>query len=263
MNKTDFSIINGFPLNQASLDRLQTAFSLFNAFGSIVGDKSIISGCTVNGSSVTNGTVFIAGELFEFRGGLTQTKVIVKEDVTNLIYKNGNHYPAVKTRYVTFGAGVGAMDWADFKRGFETKGIAALVTRIAALEARPIVGNIPVGLIALWDRPANEIPAGWQEHLPMTGKMAVGFDGTDASFDVVGKTGGAKSKTLTIDEMPEHGHAYSRYKLDQEVSTSGDGVRALNKNNILEPFQTDLKGSGQEFSIMNPYRVVHYIKYVG
>lgn len=125
MNKLDFNIINGFPINQDTLNKLQMAFSLFNAFGSIVGDKTIISGCTLNGTTVADGAVFVNGELFEFRGGLVQAKVSIKEDITNLIYKNGNSYPAVKTRYVTFGSGLGAMDWADFKRGFETKEIVS------------------------------------------------------------------------------------------------------------------------------------------
>lgn len=124
MNTQDFSLINGFPLNQAALARMQTAYSIFNALGSIVGDKTIISGCKVVGANTTNGVVYVNGEVFEFRGGSTQSKVIVKEDVTNLVYKNNNSYPAVKTRYVTFGAGVGAIDWVDFKRGFDTKDIA-------------------------------------------------------------------------------------------------------------------------------------------
>lgn len=125
MNTQDFSLINGFPLNQAALARMQTAYSIFNALGSIVGDKTIISGCNVVGANTTNGVVYLNGEVFEFRGGSTQSKVIIKEDVTNLVYKNNNSYPVVKTRYVTFGAGVGAIDWVDFKRGFDTKDIAA------------------------------------------------------------------------------------------------------------------------------------------
>jgi hypothetical protein len=259
MNRTDFSIINGFPLNQASLERLQTAFSLFNAFGSIVGNQSIVSGCILNGSSVSDGTVFINSELFEFRGGLAQTKVIIKEDITNLIYKNGNSYPAVKTRYVTFGTGSGALNWSDFKKGYETKSIHALVDRITALEERPEVGNIPVGLIALWDRPANEIPEGWEEHLAMTGKVAIGFDATDSDFDVVGKTGGTKTKKLSIANLPLHFFSYLK-------AITGRGYRTAADDTPLggtEPANTNSIGGDEPFSIMNPFRVVHFIKYIG
>lgn len=117
--------MNGFPMNQAALERMQTAYSIFNALGNIVGDKTIISGCTVIGANTSNGVVYVNGEVFEFRGGVTQATVIIKEDVTNLVYKNNNSYPAVKTRYVQFGTGVGQMNWADFKAGFPTKDIAA------------------------------------------------------------------------------------------------------------------------------------------
>lgn len=261
MNKTDFSIINGFPLNQMSLDRLQTAFSLFNAFGSIVGDKTIISGCTLNGTTVADGAVFVSGELFEFRGGLVQSKVSIKEDITNLIYKNGNSYPAVKTRYITFGSGVGAMDWVDFKQGFQTKGIAALVDRIVALEGRPQVGNIPIGLIALWDRPANEIPSGWQEHLVMTGKVPVGFNANDTDFDVVGKTGGSKTKTLTVANLPEHDFDIA---YNTKNAAGGGSERVLdNTGTSTLKMKSGKVGQGQAVNVLNPYRVVHFIKYIG
>lgn len=133
MNKQDFKLNNGYPLNQASLDRMQEAYSIFNALGAIVGDKSIISGCAqpIGSSVVSDGVVFVNGEVLDFKGGSAQTKVIIKEDTTNLVYKNNNSYPAVKTRYVTFGTGVGAMDWADFERGYETKEIATVFSDIA------------------------------------------------------------------------------------------------------------------------------------
>ena len=38
------------------------------------------------------------------------------------------------------------------------------------------------------------------------GKTIVGFDNTDASFNLLGRAGGAKTHTLTINEMPGHTH---------------------------------------------------------
>jgi len=124
MNTINFNQVGGFPLSTNILAKLQTAFTLFNALGNIVGDLTIISGCVVGGTNVSDGVVYINGEVLEFRGGLAQTKVIIKEDVENLLFENGNSYPAIKTRYATFGTGVGAINWADFKRGFATKDIA-------------------------------------------------------------------------------------------------------------------------------------------
>lgn len=121
MNTINFNQVGGFPLSSNILAKLQTAFGLFNALGNIVGDLTIISGCEIAGTNVGNGIVFINGEVLEFRGGLAQAKVIVKEDVENLLFENQNSYPVVKTRYVAFGTGVTAINWADFKRGYQTK----------------------------------------------------------------------------------------------------------------------------------------------
>lgn len=263
MNTIDFNQVGGFPMTTNILGRMQTAFSIFNSLGNIVGDKTIISGCVVNGSETSPGVVFLNGEIFEFRGGATQSKVVIREDVEMLLYQNNNAYPSIKTRHIQFGTGVNAMDWADFKRGFPTSNIDALIQRIVALEARPIVGNIPSGLIALWGQAANLIPAGWIEYTPLRGRIPVGLNPDDDDFDAVGNFGGAKNKTLSIAEIPEHSHGFDKYRLDQEISTSGDGVRSVNKNNINDSFETTKVGGGQAFSIMNPYRVVQYIQYVG
>jgi hypothetical protein len=125
MNSINFGLLNGLPMNQLVLGRMQTAAAIFNALGALAGNQSIISGCNVVGGSVTNGVVFVNGEVFEFRGGGVQASVIIVEENTNLVFKDNNSYPVVKTRYVTFGVGTGSMTWADFKRGFPTKDIAA------------------------------------------------------------------------------------------------------------------------------------------
>lgn len=261
MNNINFTQIGGFPMTTNILGKMQTAYSLFNAFGNIVGDKTIISGCDVAGVNTSNGVVYVNGESFEFRGGVTQTKVIIKEDVEVLLYANNNTYPSVKNRYVTFGTGVGAMDWIDFKRGFPTRDIAALVQRIEDLEARPLVGNIPIDLIAMWGRPANEIPPLWVEYTGLAGRVPMGFKDTDTDFDVVGKVGGAKDHTLTIPEMPAHTHDIA---YNNKNAAGGGSERPLdNTGTSVNKQPTGSKGDGEAFSILNPYRVVHFIQYKG
>lgn len=39
-----------------------------------------------------------------------------------------------------------------------------------------------------------------------SGKVLIGIDSTDTDFNTIGKTGGEKEHTLTIDEMPAHSH---------------------------------------------------------
>lgn len=40
------------------------------------------------------------------------------------------------------------------------------------------------------------------------GRMVVGYNSSDTDFNTIGKTGGEKTHTLTIDEMPKHSHYY-------------------------------------------------------
>jgi hypothetical protein len=127
MNKLEVNQVGGFPMTTRILDEIQKAHAIFNALGAIVGDVTIISGCIVTGSNVSDGVVFINGEVFEFRGGLAQTKVRIVEEVENLTFQNSTSNPVIKTRYVTFGSGVGAIDWVDFKRGFQTKDLAEVL----------------------------------------------------------------------------------------------------------------------------------------
>lgn len=162
MNTINFNQVGGFPLTTNILAKLQTAFSIFNAFGAIVGDLTIISGCIVTGVNVSDGFVYINGEILEFKGGPIQSKVIVKEDIENLVFQNSNTYQSIKIRYVQFGTGINAINWSELKRGFATKDIAEqfstiflaldnkanasliapMIARIGALEARPVFSNV-------------------------------------------------------------------------------------------------------------------------
>jgi microcystin-dependent protein len=286
MNIINFTLLNGLPMNQMVLGRLQTAFSLFNALGAIAGDKTIISGCVVTGSNVSDGVVFVNGEVFEFKGGVIQPKVIVLETVTNLTFKNDNSYPVVKTRQIAFGSGVGQMDWVDFQRPIETKSIPTdLVTRLENLEKKSAVFQAGGGMV-LWNKPAINIPAGWAEVVNWRGRIPVGMDVTQTEFNTLGKQGGAKSKILSEAEMPEHGHkmftnedrpgspSSSANRLATEnpdnyvaarCSDGGDNDYSLTKASTgLTPSagNSGTSGSGQSFSILNPYRTVLFIEYI-
>lgn len=121
MNKLDVNQVGGFPLTTRILDELQKISAVFNGLGGIAGDKTILYGCGVTGVTAADGVVFVNGEVFLFKGGIVQTTVIIKEDTENLVFENNESKTVIRTRYVTFGNGIGAMDWADFKKPKETK----------------------------------------------------------------------------------------------------------------------------------------------
>lgn len=51
----------------------------------------------------------------------------------------------------------------------------------------------------------------------LKGRVPVGLDSADSSFDVLGETGGAKTHTLTTSEMPSHTHTQNAHTHTQDA----------------------------------------------
>lgn len=74
---------------------------------------------------------------------------------------------------------------------------------------------LPAGMITLWYGDPDEPPTGWAicdgtNGTPdLRGRVPVGLKSTDADFDTLGETGGAKTHQLTTAEMPTHNHNVS------------------------------------------------------
>ncbi len=281
MNKLNFNQSIGFPFETNILDQMQTSYNIFNAFGAIIGNFSIVSGCELVGTTVADGVVFINGETLAFKGGVAQDNVIIVETKQALEFEDGNSRDVIFIRYATFGTATTQYPWTTFKRGFETKEIPAelskkedkttvdaLIARIIALEARPSSG-IPIGMIAIWGREANLIPKGWKPYDLLKGRVPIGFDKDDPDFQLVGKISGAKNKKLEISEIPEHAHESIEWSGGKAVNTAGKGAIASGGHIATGEYNegkinmTSSIGKGHEFSIMNPYAVVHFIEYVG
>jgi hypothetical protein len=269
MNVQNFNQSGGFPLQTETLTEMQNAYSLFNSLGYIAGNYAIIQGCEVSAGQVSNGVVIIDGEVLEFRGGNIGTDVIIGQEITTQEFQDGNDKEVLFVRYATFGIGANSIPWANFKRPKNTLQLTEdklevslyqpLLQRVVQLENRP-VSNVPIGMIAIWDRPANEIPQGWEEYEELRGRMPVGLNPNDGDFDALNVVGGQKTKTLSIAEMPEHDH--QGHVMEASGDWKGGGNNSA-PNATSYPGSTNKKGSGQAFSIMNPYRIVHFIKYVG
>tara|TARA_R100000231_G_C5302239_1_gene157922 strand:- start:264 stop:980 length:717 start_codon:yes stop_codon:yes gene_type:complete len=84
------------------------------------------------------------------------------------------------------------------------------------------------------------------------GRVMVGLDATDSDFDTAQETGGSKTHTLTIAEMPSHTH-------DVTMSTSDTDNNNLSEGNTsgTSTFTTTSTGGGSAHNILQPYIVVY------
>ena len=192
MNRINFDNTGGFPLGTYTLDFMQHSYQLLNALGNIAGNLSILSGCEQAGRSITDGVVYIDGEVLPFKGAPISEKVIIVESSQKRIFKDGVEKAVEYSRYATFGNSTGGHLWADFKRPLNSQQIEAqsfteensLLKRLEKLEER-VRKTVPIGLVAIWGKPADiPLPEGWREYDPLRGRMPIGYDSSDTDLAI-------------------------------------------------------------------------------
>ena len=280
MNKLHTEHNAGYPFDIGFLAFMQNAYSLFNHFGHLAGNKAIISGCKEVGNTITAGTVYINGELYPFTGGTKDDTVWIKEATHQVTFKDGFSRTLETFRTVVFGRSTPdkTFRWEDFKHitnlqdlgenktdNTETK---KLIKRIEILEKQKQA--IPVGLIAIWGKPANQIPEGWREYTDLRGRMPVGLDpyyhktnddAQDYQLNSLLKQGGERSHKLTEAEMPSHSHKLHYRETQDDAGNGSDGSELSTGTS----HSTDVTKTGgdQPHNNMPPYHVVQFIEYVG
>ena len=98
---------------------------------------------------------------------------------------------------------------------------------LKAAQSKGIDGSAiyPIGSVITFydsDDHSGHLGLTWERFA--TGRMVVGYDSTDASFDTIGETGGEKTHTLTIDEMPKHAHAGIKTVSGETSGTQEQGI---------------------------------------
>lgn len=116
--------------------------------------------------------------------------------------------------------------------------------------------SYPVGEILTTRRAGN--PATWMGFGTWTayaqGRVLVGYDGGDASFNALDKTGGAKTHVLTVDEMPPHNHDISL-----GIGASTPSINKGSSGSVMSTDTTSIasKGGGQAHNNLQPYITVY------
>ena len=288
MNKLNLTHEAGYPFDVNFLAFMQNAYSLFNHLGHLAGNLTIISGCEQTGNTIVAGTVFINGELLPFEGGTKSDTVFIKEVTNEVTFEDGFLRPLETIRTAAFGRSTPekTFNWEDFQRvtnlqdlgknKAENKALKELKDEVEKLKKQKQA--VPIGLIALWGKPANEIPAGWREYVNLRGRMPIGLDpdyvkkpedSQDYGLNQMLKQGGERSHRLTIAEMPMHTHNYNDIYYSEAWGTvylpGSIGSEETDYDNKGYDMTRTSAGTGgdQPHNNMPPYRVVQFIEYVG
>jgi len=198
------------------LDAMQNSYNIFQAFGDLVGEKSIVKGCKTTGTTVSDGVIYLNGELIEFRGGQLQTTIVVIEEVTNGEFEDGFVKPIYYTRYATFGSGLNQVNWSDFVRAY------------------PLTSALFVDEVRMYSGLVADIPFGWylmdgtNGTLDIRDKFPVPYNPATADYNAIGKTGGAKEVTLSKSQLPNYNlgatlHTTEKTVTGKYVGKAGDG----------------------------------------
>lgn len=263
MNRSNFNQTGGYPLKTERLEELQTAYQILNAFGSLAGNLTIISGCVSIGATVGDGFVYINNELLEFRSGIAavDSEVIIIEEPVNRAFENGTVKEVHVIRYAAFGTADQSWLWSDFKRPIETK---TLESRLSSIEKKLSIFQ-PGGAVFAWFKPVADIPAGFQEVVNMRGRTVFGYDPAQTEFNLIGKPGGSPTKQLSVAELPTvkpiNGTFFKKgtgFGGTTGLTVGDTGGADFAEGELIKPF-----GGDQPFSILNPYRVAAYIEYIG
>lgn len=132
-----------------------------------------------------------------------------------------------------------------------------------------VLNNMQVGLMKLAfpigstyvtqtnTNPSTILGFGTWERLK--GRVCLGLDEDDTDLNTIGKTGGEKTHTLTIAEMPNHAHqqtAEGKYGIEPGASAMCPTWGGIKGNTSAATGST---GGGQAHNNMQPYKVVGYM----
>lgn len=250
MNELRLTHPGGFPLTQDTMNFMQEAYRLFNSLGALAGDLAILKGCAVSSGTVSNGVVYINGEILPFVGGTLGGNVIVVSQETPKTFEDGVDRNVEIVRFAKFGTGATMYAWNDFKQAGsliekEAK-IQNLTTRLDNLESQ-LNATVPVGLVAVWDKPAIAIPNGWVEHTPLRGRYPKGYNPVGLGvIQALGSTGGSallqNIATTGTADFTDYDNAFVK-----PASSDGENCEVIIRNKGIEP----------------PFRIVRFIRFVG
>jgi len=260
MNSINFTAQDNFPLSSDTMNMLQQMIKLNANMALLGGSNYILSGCDVNGTTVSAGTVVINGELLTFEGGTKKDKITIVETKQTLNAFGVNYLNAYIFRTAKF-SDIGDYNWVDFVRVL-TNG--ELQQKIEA-----ITGDAP-GTVKMWAGAESNIPANYEIcngkelqislypelydiigisfggngqttfNLPdLKSRFIVGYDSSDSDYNTIGKKGGKKSVILGTEHLPSHNHRDPTDGAFDRLSARADEIDSANTSGTLSDTEPD------------------------
>ncbi len=141
---------------------------------------------------------------------------------------------------------------------------------------KPSARLFPIGYIIQVDAPnfnPNDfyIDGNWER---IKGRVIVGVDEAQTEFNATGKTGGSKTHTLTINEIPRHHHGIINENPADKTTPSvgiGEGTGSLGglrpsdtrwANSFSGYLATSSIGGGQAHNNLQPYQTAYVWKLI-
>ncbi|WP_276728741.1 hypothetical protein [Capnocytophaga granulosa] len=285
MNIIHCNQAGGFPLTTETLNFIQNTYKIFNAISGLTGDLAIVSGCQQVGNTISDGVVAIEGELYPFEGTTIGATVFIKETQIAQTFEDGSSKNVYIQKVATFGNSTRTYPWSSFKRILNNQQIErqtlsddnSVLKRLEKLENR-VTKTIPIGLVAIWDRPASEIPEGWVEHTEMQGVVPVGHKADDTLFSRLGTEVGSTTEQIQLRHLPNLkldleyqngenfevvGNNIRRYSRWNDGSFTGSGALPNWGKDSGSYIKAILNGEEQPIDNVQPSRIVKFIRFVG
>ena len=139
----------------------------------------------------------------------------------------------------------------------------------------PLLNEFPIGTVLITvtnSNPSNFTAGTWVSF--GTGKTIVGVDTADTDFNTVEKTGGEKTHTLNVNELPSHTHEIwlnykgnntsgnSTYPYDNSFGVSNQVayVSSAHIDTGGQPKNTSFQGGTEPHNNLQPYITVYMWK---
>jgi hypothetical protein len=234
------------------LQKVQAAYTEgFIAMAQLVGNNTIISGMQVTGGNITDGYVVINGEVLRFVGGSLSSHIAIVEQPTAVVFDDNSSHDVEFVRYAT-SALTGVVAYSDLVRLENLRNIwlpGDIKEKYvdAAYEAANFdVNGFGINRELGWRKLSSVVPTA-------AGKVFVNKDDADSDFDTVGKTGGAKTVTLSVAQMPSHSHSVA---LNAASDSGGGSITSGGATGNDGNVGTSSQGNGDAHENMPPYFVI-------